>query len=122
KFLTRVWRILSDGLKAGERTREMARLPHIGETLARNSPEPCASADRLGHQPLPFIRYAVKLVAHTDVERESGTDFPIVFDERTPLILMPVFQLPSIQRNLPVVRKRGIFGVHDLEPLANTVH
>src|SRR5687767_15945416 len=80
--------VLAYKLKDGRLARHTSRLPHVGKARSRNPEQACRSANGLGIASLRFPWHTVKVVAHSQVQREIRTNFPIVFEECSPFVLM----------------------------------
>src|SRR5207253_10134396 len=82
--------VRDDNLKQGWLARNMVRLPHIGKAGVGNSKLSGASSKKTDVQAVLFPWHAVKVVTNSEVQREIWANLPIVFEERTPFILVIV--------------------------------
>src|SRR5262245_56936658 len=83
-------RVLADDVTLGQGTRQMSGLPHIGKALAREPKESGGTANRKRLHAVRLPRHAVIVIAYAEFQRQIRADFPIVFEEGAPFVLMVV--------------------------------
>src|SRR5262249_49499176 len=111
ELLARGRRVLPDKRQQRRGTGKMSRLPHVGKTGPGNPEQGGRTSGGRDIQAVLLPRYTIKVVPDTEVQREIGPDFPIVFEERAPLILVIVldagYRLEDLLRRAVHVECQG---------------
>src|SRR5690242_2517682 len=94
----------------------MSRLIQVVEACARNSKQTLGSANGRRHEAMFVVHYAVPLISHAQIERQVRTNLPIVFEESTALICVPV--APTL-RHLQVGQELPVSRISDVECLSD---
>src|SRR5215471_143204 len=68
----------------------MSRLIQVGVACARNSKQALGSANGGRHEAMFVVHHAVPLISHAQIEGHVLTNLPIIFEEATELIRVPV--------------------------------
>src|SRR5438093_5158071 len=112
----RLRRVFADKLHRGQLAPD-SRLVPIRKARSREPEQPIASSDRRCHHSVAFIRNAVPLPSHAQIQCQIRTYFPIVLEEPAELVLMEIAVLLVV---LAVIEPVDIFRIGpEAEGLAN---
>src|SRR5690349_2656275 len=90
----------------------MFGLIHIGKARTRNPEQAGASSHRTAHEAIAIVRYTIEVVPQADIQSQTRSNLPFVFEECSPLILMVVPEFVTDGRICDVLR---IFGIGNHE-------
>src|SRR5436190_8692021 len=89
----------------------MSRLIQVVEACARNSKQTLGSANGGRHEAMFVVHHTIPLISHAKIERQVRTNLPIVFEESTELIRVPVAPTLRHLQGSQEPRVRRIFYV-----------
>src|SRR5215468_9885460 len=92
----------------------MSRRIQVAVACARNSKQTLGSANGGCHEAMFVVHYAIPLISHAQIERQVRTNLPIVFEESTELIRVPVAPTLRHLQGSQELRVRRIFDVECL--------